>query len=136
MVGWLPWRAARDHETLVIEFGDLPDGTGAAWFRDESGDLIVLDRRLRRRARKGALAHELVHVERGIGWGAATSATMQVEERVVRRETARRLVPPGMLRRFVDRRVDCEPVTAGLVADEFDVPVEVAGLALELLRGW
>lgn len=101
----------------------LPDGT----------HVVTLDTALGRRDRNAVLAHELIHVERGIGWGAATAATMQHEEAQVRRETARRLVPIEELSVFVAARAENEPVTAELVADEFDVPVAVAALALRLL---
>jgi hypothetical protein len=93
----------------------------------------VLDVQLDRRARRCVLAHELVHAERGIGHPAATAATMEREEEAVRREVARRLVPPGLLRRFVAGRADLGGVTAGEVADEFDVEREVAAKALDLL---
>jgi hypothetical protein len=93
----------------------------------------VLDATLDRRARRCVLGHELVHAERGIGHPAATAATMEREEEAVRREVARRLVPPGLLRRFVAGRVDLGGVTVDEVADEFDVEPEVAAKALDLL---
>jgi hypothetical protein len=95
--------------------------------------VIVLDLRLDRRARRCVLAHELVHAERGIGHGAATPATMEREEEAVRREVARRLVPPGLLASFVASAIDVGGLTALDVAEEFDVEVDVAGKALELL---
>ncbi|HJR24458.1 MAG TPA: hypothetical protein VJ804_03230, partial [Acidimicrobiales bacterium] len=76
------------------------------------------------------LAHELVHVERGVGYPAATPATMEREEAIVRREVAVRLVPLAALGDLVARRSDVEPVTAALVAEEFDVPEDVAREAL------
>jgi hypothetical protein len=94
----------------------------------------VLDAGLDRRARRCVLAHELVHAERGIGHPAATTATMEREEEAVRREVARRLVPPSLLQRFVAARVDLGGVTVGEVADEFDVEQEVAAKALALLH--
>ena len=60
---------------------------------------------------------------------------MQHEEAIVRRETARRLVPPARARPSWCRRLDgLEPITAALVAEEFDVPSEVAAEALTALR--
>jgi hypothetical protein len=79
------------------------------------------------------LAHELVHAERGIGHPAATSATMEREEEAVRREVARRLVPPGLLSSLVAARSDVGGVTAAVVAEEFDVELDVAAKALDLL---
>jgi hypothetical protein len=93
----------------------------------------VLDASLDRTARRCVLAHELVHAERGIGHPAASAATMEREEEAVRREVARRLVPPDLLRRFVAARGDLGGVTAGEVAEEFDVEREVAAKALDLL---
>lgn len=55
---------------------------------------------------------------------------MEREEAIVRRETAVRLVPLGSLRRWVAARAEVEPITPHLVADEFDVTVEVASEAL------
>jgi hypothetical protein len=94
----------------------------------------VLDVGLDRRARRCVLAHELVHAERGIGHGPATAATMQREEEAVRREVARRLVPPGHLVAFVAARSELGGgVSAHDVAEEFDVEPDVAAKALGLL---
>src|SRR5687768_1805983 len=128
MAGWNPWAAARAWPHLEIWFGDVPDG--ATWHRDEHGDHIVLDASATRRERRALLAHELVHAERGIGFPHATAATMQREEAIVRRETAVRLVPLDDLASLVERRGDVEPVTEGVVAEEFDVPEDVAREAL------
>lgn len=59
---------------------------------------------------------------------------MQTEERQVRQETARRLVPLDELFDFVQARVTIEPVTVAMVADEFEVPDAVAGEALRQLQ--
>jgi hypothetical protein len=84
------------------------------------------------------LAHELIHAERGIGHPVATRATMEREEEIVRRETARRLVPTALLEAFLRARLDPaaapEGVTADDVAEEFDVEPAVAAKALALLR--
>jgi hypothetical protein len=132
MAGWDPWAAAAGHPRLEIWFGDVPQG--AVWHRDDRGDHITLDASASRRERRALLAHELIHVERGVGYPLASAATMQREEAIVRRETARRLVPPGELAALVARLDGLEPITAALVADEFDVPEAVAAEALELLR--
>jgi len=129
---WDPWRAARSAPHLEVTFARVPEG--AVWRRTGAGDVITIDRRATRRERRALLTHELIHAERGIGFPVATAATMQREEAIVRRETARRLVPPDELARFVRRRADVEPVTADLVAEEFDVPRDVAVEALRALR--
>ena len=132
MTGWNPWAAARARPHLEIWFADVPDG--ATWHRDERGDHITIDAAASRRQRRALLAHELVHVERGVGYPAATPATMEREEAIVRREVAVRLVPLPTLADLVARRSEVEPVTAALVADEFDVPEDVAREALLALR--
>ncbi len=132
MAGWNPWAAARALPRLEIWFADVADG--ATWHRDDAGDHITLDASASRRDRRALLAHELVHVERGVGYPDATPATMQREEAIVRRETAIRLVPLPELARLVERRGDVEPVTADLVAEEFDVPEHVAREALLALK--
>jgi hypothetical protein len=132
MAGWDPWAAAAGLPRLEIWFGDVPQG--AVWHRDDEGDHITLDASASRRERRALLAHELIHVERGVGYPLASSATMQREEAIVRRETARRLVPPAELAALVARLEALEPITADLVADEFDVPAYVAAEALEALR--
>lgn len=131
-MAWNPWRAAGALEQLDIEFEHVP--TGAAWYRDYDRDLIVIDDRVGRRERSALLAHELIHAERGIGFPLATAETMQREEAIVRRETARRLVPPDELGQFIERRGEVEPITADVVAEEFDVPAHVAAEALRALR--
>lgn len=104
------------------------------------GPTIRLDPRLDRRQRRAALAHELVHLERG---GGVTCAGMpatwvplrQREEQRVNREVARRLVPPAELDALVESRRSVGPVTSEVVADEFDVPEWVAGIALDMSHG-
>jgi hypothetical protein len=130
-VRWNPWRAARDLDNLVIEFDDVP--CGAAWFQEGDLDVIVIDVEADRRTRRALLAHELIHAERRIGFPAASAAVMQREEATVRRETAVRLVPLDELAAFVGRSEGIEPVTAGSVADEFDVPEDVAAEACRAL---
>jgi hypothetical protein len=132
MAGWNPWAAAARLPRLEIWFDDVPDG--ATWHRVDGRDHITIDSRAGRRERSALLAHELVHVERGVGYPWATEATMEREEAIVRRETARRLVPTDELAALVARRSEVEPVTASLVAEEFDVPERVAQEALRLLR--
>ncbi len=132
---WNPWRAlrARPHITHAIDpIADEAGGAVHARIGDRSA--IVLSPDLDRIDRNAALAHELIHDERGIAAPWATDATMQSEERIVRRETARRLVPLDHLLAFVEARVSVEPVTVALVADEYEVPHTVAAEALRQLQ--
>jgi hypothetical protein len=126
---WAVWDdlAARPH--IVLEFGFL-DGADA--LIDDLGDgrrLITLDARLDRRARRAALAHELVHDERGLLFdGSTPDRLIEVEERCVAAEVVRRLVPPADLADLLAR--SDHPVTWRDVADWFDVPREIAEAAL------
>jgi hypothetical protein len=132
VAGWDPWCAAAALPRLEIWFGDVPHG--AVWQRDERGDQITIDASASARDRRALLAHELIHLERGVGYPVASEATMQREEAIVRRETARRLVPPVELAELVARREGIEPITADVVAEEFDVPTSVALEALVALQ--
>lgn len=123
-----PWRTLRSRPWIKLEWADLPDGMHGMW----GGTTITLSNRATRVERRCALMHELIHAERGIGWGYATAETMQTEERIVRVQTALRLVPLDELALFVDRR-EFEPITAGVIAREFDVTPKVAALAADLL---
>lgn len=133
--GWNPWRSLRARPHIDFTIDPIAErGGGALHGRLGERSAIVISPELDRIERSAALAHELVHDERGIGRPGATPATMQVEERVVRRETARRLVPLDALLTFVDARVTVEPVTVALVAEEFEVPHAVAEEALRQLQ--
>jgi hypothetical protein len=127
-----PWRTLRARPGVLLEWRVLPDGMRGIW---EPGK-ITLDPRLSRVERRCTLMHELVHDERRIGWPWATAATMEREEAQVRDETADRLVPAVELAAHVDATMTVEPVTAQLVAVEFDVTPQVAGLALRRLQRW
>lgn len=125
-----PWRTLREqHPRIVVSFDHLPEGTDAEWHGGE----VVLASTLTRTQRRCALMHELVHVERQVGWPDATAATMQREEAIVRKAAALRLVPAGELAEFVQVRGQVEPISAQLVAEEFDVTVEVALEAMWVL---
>lgn len=82
------------------------------------------------------LAHELVHDERDILYlPGAPTGLVQKEETQVDRIVADRLVPIGELLHLISKVVDLgEPVHAVTVAEEFDVPLDVAQRALWLLE--
>lgn len=131
---WDPWQALSSlGDRVWLAYVPL-DGPLGRWERDEQGDVILLEARLSRRARRVVLAHELIHAERGVAFPHASRATMQAEEERVRREVARRLVPPGRLRAFLSVRGGSGSVSVGDVADEFDVTDAVAELACHMLR--
>jgi hypothetical protein len=136
--GWNPWRALRERRHLRLVFAELPRSCGRGALLDEpdGSRTVLLDYRLGRVDRNAVLAHELVHDERNILYPAsAPTALVAKEEAIVRRITAERLVPLAELATLTARLVDIgEPVHAVTVAEEFDVPFDVAQRALWLLE--
>lgn len=132
---WSPWRALGERGHIAFRFDDSVDDIGGAVY-GRLGDwaAIIISPALDQVERRCALAHELVHDERGVTTPGATDATMQLEEERVRRESARRLVPLEELLELVTARADVEAVTAVLVASEFEVTVPVAAEALRQLQ--
>lgn len=121
---WNPWAALRA-SSVELWFAPL-QGERGRWTRRAEGDEILLDQSLDRRARQEVLAHELVHVERGVGWPDATAATMEIEEERVWRIALRRLAPPAEVRSFLVRRGTAGPVTVADLAEEFDLSADAA----------
>jgi len=103
--------------------------------------VVVLDPALDRRSRRVALAHELVHEERGGGCDApglplALDVMVARDEAEVVREVARRLVPPAALRHLLEQRDELGlHVEPWEVADAFDVDDLTARAALADLAG-
>lgn len=137
---WNPWAAlrARPHVGLRID----PEAAllgGAMLVQAPGLTVIVLDPALDRRSRRVALAHELVHEERGGGCdGPELPSGLDVivarDEAAVIREVARRLVPPAALRHLLEQRqglgLHLEPWE---VAEAFDVDDPTARVALTAL---
>lgn len=138
---WNPWRELRHREAIVFGFADLPTATGGAVLA-RRGDrvAIVIDRSLSRVERKAALAHELVHDERGggaarVGMPSAWGPVVARDEAAVEQEVARRLVPPARLAVMLQARADAGvDLSVDDIADEFDVPEPVALRALQMLE--
>ena len=131
--GWNPWRELRARSHLRLAWAPLDGCRGM--LVDGNPRTVYLDPRLGRVERNAVLAHELVHDERDVLYDDTTpKALIEKEEGYVNRETARRLVPEYELRALVKRHAELgEPVSAVDVMMEFDVPVDVANLALFLL---
>jgi len=128
----------RELQEVDFALVDLPAGLRAVCCERDGAVAILIDRRLAPVERLAALAHELVHLERGgsgykPGIPPRLQALVAMEERRVDVVVADRLVPPMELLTLVDSRSDVEPITAELVADEFGVPPHVAELALRRL---
>lgn len=124
---WNPWKALRDRSHLTLKYADLGILDGAI-----IGETITLNTKLDRRGRNAALAHELLHDERGITFPYSTWATMEHEEEQVRREVVRRLLPPWELRDYLQSRTGA--VLVYEVAEHFEVPDWLAAQALRLYR--
>ncbi len=137
---WNPWRALRSRTHIVFRLAPLPADTGGAVYWPRAGRAaLIIDPRLPRRERNAALAHELVHDERGggadqSGMPASWRPVVARDEAAVDQEVARRLVPPEELVRFCEVMTLLDiGVTAFEVAEHFDVPETVATEALERL---
>lgn len=121
-----PWRAFRRLADWTLTLRRLPL-TGPAVELHWATRTIHMDKRLLQAERRSAIAHELVHIERGPvprdPWLAAR------EELAVEQETARRLIP---LDRLVDALVWAHDLYEA--ADELWVDVETLRVRLDHLH--
>lgn len=127
---WNPWRTLRSRPDVLLEWAEL-DCRGLV----EAGPppKITIDPRLGRIDRRCVLGHEVTHVELELWWPPGTPAgIVQAGERVVRRRTAERFVPLDELAEWARAQAEVEPVTARMIAEEFDVNLEVALEAVAL----
>lgn len=114
-------------------------GLRAIYATDGDDWVILVDRRLPAVERLAAIAHELVHHERGGGSDYpgrpdAWAPVVQREEHRVQDIVAERLVPRAELVAFVNSMLGVDmSVSAVEVAEAFEVPVDVAQQALQLL---
>lgn len=133
------WRILRDHPEVEFVLCDLPDGVQALYVQEGPFAAILVNKSLGQVERLAAMLHELAHHERNGGCHRPdTPPLLRVaslrEERRVQGIVADRLVPPADLRSYVKAREDDDQmVVARDVAEDFDVPVDVAHLALERL---
>lgn len=130
------WRLLRSRPHLTLLYDHLDDGCGGGQIEEApTGRVIYLDHRLDRRARHAVLMHELVHDEHDLLWPPGTPpGIVAIGERFVTRETVRRLVPFPDLEALVERLCGLDDAcTAADVIGEFEVPVDVAHLALHLM---
>lgn len=132
--GWNPWRDLRSRDHLVLGWARL---SGCLERIHDLGDgrrIVYIDHRCDRAERNALLGHALVHDERGLFDRETPNWLVQKEEALVRAEVARRLVPEAELREFVTQYAELEGVTARAVSEWFDVPIDVASLALDQLK--
>ena len=137
---WNPWRALRERDHILFRRDSVAAEMGGALYaRKGRRAAIVIDPALPRRERAAALAHELVHDERGGGrdfeeFPDTWDALVARDELQVHREVARRLVPIDALREYCERLATTyEPVRVADVVEEFDVSADVALMALRLM---
>ena len=135
---WDPWAALRQRTEVSFHLDPVAAVLGGGFYaRQGTLRAIVLDPSLSRRRRRTALAHELIHDERGQlePLHGRTPPGLEVlvarEEEAVEREVARRLVPAAELLALLEARASvgeaCEPWQ---VAEEFDVDDTTAARAL------
>lgn len=134
---WGDLRARSEIECMLCA---LPAGVRAIYARSEDGHrAILINRALSPIERLTALAHELVHDERGGGCHHPDlpdrmRPLVARDEARVDRIVAQRLLPLDRLAPWVSRTIETgEGVTADDVAREWDVTPEVAALALDEL---
>lgn len=139
---YYPWRDLRGREHIDFRLAPLPHDLGAVYWPRGDRAAIVIDPALDQRERAVALAHELVHDERGggcmcpPGMPEAWSHERTKDETCVRREVARRFVPLDQLEVFVERRLASDLTTTVLdVAEEFNTTEQMAELAMLLMKG-
>lgn len=134
---WNPWRALRERKHLRLTWGRLSNGKGRIVDHGNRQRTITLDTRLSRVDRNAVLAHELVHDELDYLWPRGTHPAIVAHgERAVDRIVADRLVPPDLLHQFAHAYSELEGVTVTVVAEEFQVPLDVADIALQRLPSW
>ncbi|WP_411815539.1 ImmA/IrrE family metallo-endopeptidase [Gordonia sp. SND2] len=106
-----PWRWLHDrHARIDIVWHELPGNRAGYW---DGARTIVLDPRLTQAARRSTLAHELVHVERGII--PIEPTLIAREEAAVDEIAARQLITIDAL---VDALRWCQRCAGAALADE------------------
>ncbi|MCB1017597.1 MAG: ImmA/IrrE family metallo-endopeptidase [Acidimicrobiales bacterium] len=137
---WKVWRELRQRPHIDFALVDMPPGAPAAVYARRGDRAVVLiDRALPPAERLAALAHELVHDERGgsghvDGMPPSLGDVVAREERRVDRIVAERLIPRDRLEQLVETRSEIEGHICPLVvAEEFGVPERVAHDALSML---
>lgn len=139
---WRPWRDLAQRPDVDFALVDLPAGAPRA-IHASIGEVhvVLIDRSLSPAERLAALAHELVHHERG-GSGHQPGLPEQLRPAVAREEVrvdriaACRLVPFDELTEVVARVCEiCGGVTAADVASEFGISEHLAAVAIEQWLG-
>ena len=130
---WNPWRTLRELDAVELWFAPL-DGCRGLWVRAGGCDAIYLLETLDRRERREVLAHDLVHVERGLGHPDVFPLLTEKDEALVWREALRRLAPPEVIGALRRRAEEGDPVTMRDLADELDLSADGVGRLVAMLR--
>lgn len=138
---WDPWADVERRTEVTVVLAELPRGYSGAMCGQwaDGSAIVVIDPGLDACERRVALAHELVHLERGIdawpnGMPYAWRAISIREEERVHRAVARRLVPLDELEEFITGMEDLDlGVDARAVAEHFEVTEMAARTAMMLL---
>ncbi|MBI2710466.1 MAG: hypothetical protein HYX34_12350 [Actinobacteria bacterium] len=140
MPAWDPWVALRARPHVELRLDPVAALLGGGMLvRIGERAVITLDPALDGRSRRVALAHELIHDERGGGCDepgtpAGWDAVVARDEAAVDREVARRLVPAAGLRRWLEERFSVDDAVAlWEVAEAFDVDEATAARALSFV---
>lgn len=136
---WNPWRELRADESVTLGFEQLP-GTMIGYY-DPHPELpvIMLNSQLGQAGRSCAVAHELIHHERGggadmPGMPATWKAIVARDEQFCDDEAVRRLVPMNeLVHLVVELEAGCEHPHPHHVAERFHVTETYGRRALELL---
>lgn len=122
-------------EIGLVENVPLCGPRGLAPVFPDGEPVIALGPSLGRVERRCVLAHELVHLERGLLPRDACDHRVAREERLVNEEAARRLVPADEFRAVAAALLDvAEAVEAWELAEHFDVTEAVIHHRVEGLR--
>lgn len=130
---WNPWLTLRGRADVALVMEALPEHTGGAQVAQHPDGryVISLDPRLGQAARNEALAHELVHVERGVLPADAPEWLVEKEEARVRRLVAQRLVEcPALARLAEAAEREGWALEAADILDELGLPQNESSLAL------
>jgi hypothetical protein len=135
MEAWQPW-AELDRRTYIdLVKRPMPDYFGTIEELSNGRRRITLDCGLDERQQRATLTHELVHDDLDLLYDDDTPVPLVAKmEALVEDETARRLVPPTELDRYVRERIrNGGAVTWRDVAEWFDVPRDVCEAAFKQL---
>lgn len=126
------------HPEIEFVLCDLPRGFHAIYACDGPDVAILVNRNDSPVERLAAVAHELHHHRRGGGCHHPDAPPLlrvleQKDEAAVAILVCDELLPAERLKPYVDQRAELGMVLARDVAEDFDVPIEVADLALQRL---